>query len=97
MPLADDVPLAFQARAFSDLTDIERVESVRPTGFINITTRAPTRAAMTRSTCRRAVTVFVNKVFDKSYAINGGSAIAPEYQPARDFERYAGVRVSFAY
>ena len=49
----DDVPVAFQARAFTDLTDVERVEVLRgpqstlygksaSAGLINITTRAPT-------------------------------------------------------
>ncbi|MBB6094098.1 iron complex outermembrane receptor protein [Povalibacter uvarum] len=49
----DDVPVAFQARAFTDMTDVERVEVLRgpqstlygksaSAGLINITTRAPT-------------------------------------------------------
>lgn len=49
----DDVPVAFQARAFTDLADIERVEILRgpqstlygknaSAGLINIVTRAPT-------------------------------------------------------
>jgi len=49
----DDVPVAFQARAFSDLTDVDRVEVLRgpqstlygksaSAGLINITTKAPT-------------------------------------------------------
>ncbi|MDB5457336.1 MAG: TonB-dependent receptor [Caulobacter sp.] len=48
----DDVPVSFQARAFSDLTDVERVEVLRgpqstlygksaSAGLINITTKAP--------------------------------------------------------
>ncbi|MBO9709935.1 MAG: TonB-dependent receptor [Caulobacter sp.] len=48
--------------------------------------------------------VFVNNVFDKGYAVNGssqfgnfGSQIATEFQPARDFNRYAGVRLSYEY
>lgn len=59
----DDVPVAFQARAFTDLADIERVEVLRgpqstlygknaSAGLINIVTREPTadltgRAALT--------------------------------------------------
>lgn len=50
----DDVPVAFQARAFTDLTDVERVEVLRgpqstlygksaSAGLINITTRAPSK------------------------------------------------------
>jgi iron complex outermembrane recepter protein len=49
----DDVPVSFQARAFSDMTDVERVEILRgpqstlygksaSAGLINITTKAPT-------------------------------------------------------
>jgi iron complex outermembrane receptor protein len=49
----DDVPVAFQARAFTDLTDVERIEVLRgpqstlygksaSAGLINITTKAPT-------------------------------------------------------
>jgi iron complex outermembrane receptor protein len=49
----DDVPIAFQARAFSDLSDIERIEVLRgpqstlygksaSAGLINIVTRGPT-------------------------------------------------------
>jgi iron complex outermembrane receptor protein len=48
----DDVPVSFQARAFSDLTDVERIEVLRgpqstlygksaSAGLINITTRDP--------------------------------------------------------
>ena len=49
----DDVPVAFQSRAFADLTDVERIEVLRgpqstlygkstSAGLINITTAAPT-------------------------------------------------------
>ncbi len=47
---------------------------------------------------------FVNNVFDKGYAIgmgsqygNYGNQIATEFQPARDFNRYAGLRLSISY
>ncbi|MBV8237339.1 MAG: TonB-dependent receptor, partial [Sphingomonas sp.] len=51
--LVDEVPLAFQARAFTDLPDVERIEVLRgpqstlygksaSAGLINIITRAPT-------------------------------------------------------
>jgi iron complex outermembrane receptor protein len=50
----DDVPVAFQARAFTDLSDIERIEVLRgpqstlygksaSAGLINIVTRSPTK------------------------------------------------------
>lgn len=50
----DDVPVAFQARAFTDLSDIERIEVLRgpqstlygksaSAGLINIVTRAPSK------------------------------------------------------
>ena len=52
--LVDEVPLAFQARAFTDLPDVERIEVLRgpqstlygksaSAGLINIITRQPTR------------------------------------------------------
>jgi iron complex outermembrane receptor protein len=48
--------------------------------------------------------VFVNNVFDKGYAVNGGnqfgnfgSMLATEFQPAQDFSRYAGIRLTLAY
>jgi iron complex outermembrane receptor protein len=48
--------------------------------------------------------VFVNNVFDEEHAVNGasqfgnfGSQIATEFQAARDFNRYAGVRLSISY
>jgi iron complex outermembrane receptor protein len=48
--------------------------------------------------------IFVNNVFDKGYAVNGGNAygtfgnqLVAESQPARDFHRYAGVRLSVSY
>src|SRR5678815_2026736 len=48
----DDVPVAFQARAFTDLSDVQRIEVLRgpqstlygkaaPAGLINIITRGP--------------------------------------------------------
>ena len=53
--LVDEVPLAFQARAFTDLPDVERIEVLRgpqstlygksaSAGLINIITRGPTDA-----------------------------------------------------
>ena len=48
--------------------------------------------------------IFVNNVFDKGYAVNGanqygtfGNQLVAEEQPARDFHRYAGVRLSVSY
>lgn len=53
---------------------------------------------------RYRITLFVNNVLDKGYAVSGGSqfgnfgnAIATEFMPARDFSRYGGVRVSLSY
>jgi iron complex outermembrane receptor protein len=50
------------------------------------------------------VVAFVNNVFDKGYGVNGanqfgnfGSQTVTELQPARDFHRYAGVRLSLSY
>lgn len=54
----DDVPVAFQARAFTDLSDIERIEVLRgpqstlygksaSAGLINIVTRAPSKTFST--------------------------------------------------
>ncbi|MFZ0269854.1 TonB-dependent receptor [Caulobacter sp.] len=50
------------------------------------------------------VVAFVNNLFDKSYGVNGanqygnfGSQTVTELQPARDFHRYAGVRLSLSY
>jgi iron complex outermembrane receptor protein len=46
-----------------------------------------------------SVTLFLNNVFDKGYAVNGdnqfsnfGSSLAVLFQPPRDFERYGGIR-----
>jgi iron complex outermembrane receptor protein len=51
-----------------------------------------------------SITLFVDNVFDKGYAVNGGnqfgnfgSRLATEYQPARDFERYGGVRFAMEF
>ena len=48
--------------------------------------------------------VFVNNVFDKGYSVNGGNQfgtfgnqLVAETQPARDFHRYAGVKLSLSY
>jgi iron complex outermembrane receptor protein len=48
--------------------------------------------------------IFVNNVFDKGYGVNGGnqfgafgSQTVTELQPARDFHRYAGVRLAVSY
>lgn len=50
------------------------------------------------------VTLFVNNVFDKGYAVSGGNQfgnfgnqLATEFLPARDFKRYGGVRVTLSY
>src|ERR1051325_3129258 len=58
--LVDEVPLAFQARAFSDLPDVERIEVLRgpqstlygksaSAGLINIITRGPTESFHVRA------------------------------------------------
>jgi iron complex outermembrane receptor protein len=58
--LVDDVPLAFQARAFTDLPDVERIEVLRgpqstlygksaSAGLINIITRQPTDTLRVRA------------------------------------------------
>lgn len=58
--LVDEVPLAFQARAFTDLPDVERIEVLRgpqstlygksaSAGLINIITRAPTSTLKVRA------------------------------------------------
>jgi iron complex outermembrane receptor protein len=53
---------------------------------------------------RYRITLFVNNLFDKGYAVSGGNqfgnfgnALATEFMPARDFSRYGGVRVSLSY
>ena len=53
---------------------------------------------------RYRITLFVNNVLDKGYAVGGGNqfgnfgnALASEFLPARDFSRYGGVRVSLSY
>lgn len=53
---------------------------------------------------RYQVTAFVNNLFDKQYAValgnqagNWGNRLANTFQPARDFERYYGVRLQFNY
>jgi iron complex outermembrane receptor protein len=58
--LVDEVPLAFQARAFTDLPDVERIEVLRgpqstlygksaSAGLINLITRAPTSELRVRA------------------------------------------------
>ncbi|MDO6415207.1 TonB-dependent receptor [Sphingomonas sp. BIUV-7] len=58
--LVDEVPLAFQARAFTDLPDVERIEVLRgpqstlygksaSAGLINIITRSPTDTLQVRA------------------------------------------------
>lgn len=70
----DDVPVAFQARAFTDMSDIERIEVLRgpqstlygksaSAGLINIVTRAPSRTFTAR--VGGIVTT------DQEYGING--------------------------
>jgi iron complex outermembrane receptor protein len=46
-----------------------------------------------------SLTLFLDNVFDKGYAVNGGnqfgnfgSSLATDFQPARNFERYGGIR-----
>jgi iron complex outermembrane receptor protein len=53
---------------------------------------------------RYRITLFVNNVLDKGYAVGGGNqfgnfgnALATDFLPARDFSRYGGIRVSLSY
>src|SRR5690349_10074935 len=73
----DDVPVQFLARAFADLSDIERVEVLRgpqstlygraaSAGLLNITTRGPTQELSGR--------VAVSGSNDDEYTVNGSIA-----------------------
>lgn len=75
----DDVPVAFQARAFTDLSDIEHIEVLRgpqstlygksaSAGLINIVTRAPSRTF--------SATVNGLATLDEEYGV-GGSISGP--------------------
>lgn len=53
---------------------------------------------------RYRITLFVNNVLDKGYAVSGGNQfgnfgnnLATDFMPARDFSRYGGIRVSLSY
>lgn len=94
----DDVPVAFQARAFTDLSDIEHIEVLRgpqstlygksaSAGLINISTRAPT-AALSGNLNVLATT-------DDEYGV-GGSVSGPivtdklEYRLSANYDKFDG-------
>jgi iron complex outermembrane receptor protein len=50
------------------------------------------------------ISAFVNNALDKGYFVNGGNQfgnfgnqLATDLWPARDFERYAGLRATFQF
>jgi iron complex outermembrane receptor protein len=94
----DDVPVAFQARAFTDLSDIEHIEVLRgpqstlygksaSAGLINIATRAPT------GTLSGALNALATS--DDEYGV-GGSVSGPivadklEYRLSANYDKFDG-------
>ncbi|WP_242137104.1 TonB-dependent receptor [Sphingomonas sp. TREG-RG-20F-R18-01] len=81
--LVDEVPLAFQARAFTDLPDVERIEVLRgpqstlygkaaSAGLINIITRSPTSTLRVRANAL----VTTDREYGGNFSVSG--PISPE-------------------
>ncbi len=90
--VVDDVPISIQARAFSDLSDIERIEVLRgpqstlygksaSAGLINIVTRAPSKE----------LTVDAHVIATTDSEFGGGASISGPISPD------AGYRITGSY
>lgn len=87
-----------QGRADAGPVDPEESRSYDAYGVLNLS------VGIHQADDRYRVMLFVNNVLDEGYAVNGGnqfgnfgSNLATEILPARDFERYAGVRLSLSF
>ena len=95
--LVDEVPLAFQARAFTDLPDVERIEVLRgpqstlygksaSAGLINIITRQPTDALRVRANAL----VTTDSEYGGNFSVSG--PISPElgYVVSASYSKWDG-------
>ena len=95
--LVDEVPLAFQARAFTDLPDVERIEVLRgpqstlygkaaSAGLINIITRNPTDSLKIRANA----TVTTDKEYGANFSVSGPLAENLGYVVSAAYSKWSG-------
>jgi iron complex outermembrane recepter protein len=95
--LVDEVPLAFQARAFTDLPDVERIEVLRgpqstlygksaSAGLINIITRNPTDTVKFRAN----VLVTTDSEFGGNFSVSGPAGETLGYVVSASYSKWKG-------
>ena len=72
------------------------------TPLIHFTCLKPSCVSLRSRSGAYTVSAFVNNALDEGYFVNGGNQfgnfgnqLATDLWPARDFERYAGIRATF--
>lgn len=95
--LVDEVPLAFQARAFTDLPDVERIEVLRgpqstlygksaSAGLINIITRGPTSTLKVRAN----LLATTDNEFGGNFSVSGPVSDTLGYVVSASYSKWDG-------
>jgi len=95
--LVDEVPLAFQARAFTDLPDVERIEVLRgpqstlygksaSAGLINIITRNPTDVLKVRANAL----VTTDQEYGANFSVSGPAGNSLGYVFSASYSKWDG-------